>query len=382
MATIGIMAAVSAPARHQARRGILGRVRLRDGLTPPLLATLLALAACGGEPAPGPAAASAPALATGVIQPVAVPTERLLDGSVEAVDEATISAQTAGRVAEILYDVNDRVPAGAVILRLQGTEQRASLQQAEAALREAQAREAEAGSRYGRIRDMYRRKVVAKAQYDQALAERDSTVARRAAAEAALTTAREGVAYTEIRAPYAGIVTARLVSVGESVTPGTPLMRGFSTEKLRVTVDVPQSLVSQVRGPARAVVYVDGRRIEASAVTVFPEADAATNTFRTRVELPPATAGLYPGMFVKVGFVTGESPRLLVPQTAVIHRSEVTAVYVVAADGRIAMRQVRLGAAFGDRIEVLAGIAPGERLALDPLAALRVLGNPGTPRDE
>jgi len=341
-----------------------------------LLLATLGLAGCGEAPPPAPAGTVAAKLATEVVQPVTVPAERELDGVIEAVNQATVSAQTAGRVAEILYDVNDFVPAGEVLLRLRSTEQRAGLQQAEAARVEARAREAEAQSRYARIRDMHERKVVAKAQLDQVAAERDAAVARLAAATAAAESAREGVAYTEVRAPYAGIVTGRLVRVGEAVAPGTPLMSGLSLEKLRVTVDIPQSLVEQVRRLRQAAVYVDGRRIEATQVTIFPQADPATNTFRTRVDLPPNSADLYPGMFVKVGFVTGEGPRLLVPKSAIVARSEVTAVYVVDDDGRLALRQVRTGGAFGDRLEILAGLAAGERVALDPAAALRSLSLP------
>jgi RND family efflux transporter MFP subunit len=223
---------------------------------------------------------------------------------------------------------------------------------------------------------MYERKVVARAQMDQAAAERDAAVARLAAARAALVSAEEGVAYTEVRAPYAGVVTARLVRVGESVSPGTPLMSGMSLEKLRVTVAIPQSLVAQVRKLGKAAVYVDGRRIEATQVTIFPEADPATNTVRARVELPPDAGDLYPGMFVKVGLVTGEGARMMVPASAVVRRSEVTAVYVVDGDGRVSLRQVRLGGAHGDRLEILAGLGAGERVALDPVAALRTLNPP------
>ena len=97
-----------------------------------------------------------------------------------------MAAQTSGRVAAILYDVNDFVPAGAVIVRLRATEQRAGLLQAQAGLREATAREAEAQTRYQRIADMYDRKVVAKATLDEATANRDAAVARLAAAKAAL----------------------------------------------------------------------------------------------------------------------------------------------------------------------------------------------------
>jgi RND family efflux transporter MFP subunit len=315
----------------------------------------------------------APALASIAVQPERSAVERELDGTIEAVNQGTVAAQTSGRVSEILYDVNDFVPAGAVIVRLRGTEQRAGLAQAQAALREATARETEAQTRYQRIADIYERKVVPKATLDEATANRDAAVARLAAARAALDTAHEGVAYTEIRAPYAGIVTKRHVEVGETVGPGTLLMSGLSLQYLRVAVDIPQSIVEQVRRIKQAAVYVDGRRIEATKLTVFPVASAPSSTFRARLELPENAADLYPGMFVKVGFVVGEAERLLVPASALLARSEVTAVYVVDPSGRTSMRQVRVGHAVADRIEILAGLVSGERVALDPIAAMKEL---------
>ncbi|HYL03763.1 MAG TPA: efflux RND transporter periplasmic adaptor subunit [Steroidobacteraceae bacterium] len=332
----------------------------------------LALAGCGGARAP-PAPSAPPPLATVAVQAERTPLERRLDGVIEAVNQGTVAAQTSGRVAAILYDVNDFVPAGAVIIRLRSTEQHAGLAQAEAALSEATARETEAQTRYRRLADMYERKVVPKATLDEATANREAAVARLAAARAGLTSAREGVAYTEIRAPYAGVVTRRLVQVGESVGPGTPLMSGLSLQFLRVTVDVPQSIVDQVRRIRQAAVYIGERRIEATHVTIFPEASAPSSTFRARLELPENATDLYPGMFVKVGFVTGTAQRLLVPAAALVERSEVAAVYVVDQHGRAAMRQVRPGDRFGDRIEILSGLVPGEHVALDPLAAAREL---------
>ena len=330
---------------------------------------------CGGAH-PGASKPAPAALQSVVVQRVRTPIERRLDGLIEAVNQGTVAAQTAGRVEAILYDVNDFVPAGAVIIRLRATEQRAGLAQAEAALHEATSREAEAQSRYQRIADMYDRKVVPKATLEEVAANRDAAVARLAAARAALESAREGVAYTEVRAPYAGIVTKRLVQVGETVSPGTPLMSGLSLQYLRVTVDVPQSIVAQVRQIRKGAVYVDGRRIEATRVTVFPEASSVSNTFRARLELPENATDLYPGMFVKVGFVTGEAERMLVPARSVIERSEVTAVYVIDSSGRTSMRQVRVGDRFDDRVEIISGLLPGERVALDPLAASKALSPP------
>jgi RND family efflux transporter MFP subunit len=329
-----------------------------------------------------PAVAAAPgSLATFKVAASPVPEERLLDGTVEAVNQATVSAQTAGRIAAIYVDVNDVVAAGAVIVRIRSTEQVAGLTQAQAALKEATAREAEAQSRYERISDMYQRKVVAKATFDQASAERDAAVARLIAARAGLEAAREGVAYTEVRAPYSGVVTQKLVQVGELVNPGTPLMAGASLDALRVVAEVPQSLVEQVRTVHKAVVYADGRRIESTGLTLFPSAEPQTNSFRVRIELPKGVQGLAPGMFVKIGLLTGESNLLLVPRSAVVERSEMRAVYVVAPDGRLGLRQVRLGRARDTDIEILAGLAAGETVALDPAAAAALAREQAGKRD-
>lgn len=343
-----------------------------------VIAATLALAGCS-EDGPGreQAVTQGFAIESIVLKTQRLPLERRLDGTIEAVNQGTVAAQTSGRVIEILYDVNDFVPAGAVLVRLRATEQRTGLLQAEAALREASAREAEAQVKYQRIADMYDRKVVARAMLDEATANRDAAVARLAAARAARESAQEGVAYTEIRAPYAGFVTKRLVQPGETVSPGTPIMSGLSLQFLRVAVDVPQSIVEQVRRIRKAAVYVGDRRVEAAKLTIFPEAASPSNTFRARLELPENAADLYPGMFVKVGFVVGEADRLLVPSRALVERGEVTAVYVVDTDKETSLRQLRIGHRFDDEVEVLAGLKEGERIALDPIAAMKQL-RPGT----
>ncbi|MEP7314297.1 MAG: efflux RND transporter periplasmic adaptor subunit [Pseudomonadota bacterium] len=335
-----------------------------------LAGAVLLVAACNrAEPPKTTAAASG--LATFEVQLRKVPQERRLDGVIEAVNQGTVAAQTSGRVTAINYDVNDFVPAGAVIVQLRATEQRSGLLQAEAALREALSRETEAQTRYQRVSDMYARKVVAKAMLDEVSTARDAAVARLAAARAGRDSAREGVAYTEVRAPYAGIVTRRLVQVGETVAPGTPLVSGLSLQYLRVVVDVPQSAIEQVRSIRKAAIYVGERRIEATKLTVFPEAATPSITFRARLDLPENATDLYPGMFVKAAFVVGEALRLRIPASAMVERSEVAAVYVVSPEGRVTMRQIRPGLRMDGEVEVLAGLDAGERVAVDPAAALK-----------
>lgn len=294
--------------------------------------------------------------------------ERILDGRIEAVNQATVSAQTSGRIAELPFDVNDFVDKGAVIMRFTDTEQRAALERAQAALAEADARLEQAEQEYVRVANMFENATVSQARFDQAKADRDAARARVAAARSGVGTATEQLEYTVVRAPYAGIVAKRHVELGELVSPGQPLISGLSLQSLRVNVDVPQGMFHEVRTIGEAFVYIDDERIAAERMSFFPVADAAANTFRVRVSLPDGAATLYPGMFVKVGFVVGQTKRLLIPAHAVLHRSELSAVYVIDGE-RVILRQVRLGRRFGESVEVLAGLAEGEAVATDPVSA-------------
>lgn len=310
-------------------------------------------------------------LATAEVRQVVVPRVFRLDGTVEAVHKSTISAQTSGQIEAIYHDVDDLVEKGTLLVKLKDTEQQAALRKSEAELRAAQAMLKDAESAYRRIKDLYDRGLVAKSELDTAQASLKTAAAKLDAARAALQQAREQLSYTRVTAPYSGIVTERHVQVGEVAHPGTPLMSGISLEKLRVSVDVPQSLIVPIRKQRKGGVELpDGRWLEVSELTIFPFADPASNTFKVRLMLPSGLKDLFPGMLVKSAFETGRMPVLVVPSEAVAYRSEVTAIYVVDEEGRISFRHLRLGGALGEEYRiVLAGLQVGDRVALDPVQA-------------
>lgn len=334
--------------------------------------TLLLLAACS-EPAPQEAEGSpglAATLETATVVTAPVPRETLFDGTVEAVNESTVAAQTGGRVLELPFDVGDYVPKDAVIARFTATEQQARVEAAKSGLAEAEARLTEARLNFERTRDVYQRKLIAKADLDAAEANLGSARARVEAARAALEEARQQLTYTVIRAPYAGTVVERHVQIGETVSPGTVLMTGLSLEHLRAVVEVPQHHVEPLRRHQQARLIADGESIAAAELRIPPKADPSTHTFRAMVYLPEGDHGVFPGTLVKVAFVSGIEERLLVPPRAVVRRGELTTVYVVSSEGRVSLRYVRTGTPGVDgAVPVLSGLHPGERVALDPIAA-------------
>ncbi len=289
--------------------------------------------------------------------------ERTLNAVIEAVNKATVSAQTSGRVTKIYFDVDDVVHKGDVLLRMRDRKQRARFNAAKA-------RHVEAEVEYRRMKEIYAKKLVARARLDKA-------EARLKSAKAGMEQAQESLENTIVRAPYSGIVVKRYVEVGETARVGERLFTGLSLESLRASVNLPQDLINVVRKLKRArVIWGSGleqgrsQSMMAKSMTISPYADPVSHTFLLRVNLPPGQHGMYPGMAVKVAFVTREVKKLLVPITAVVHRSEVSAVYVMDKNGTLSMRQVRLGSRVNAKqVEILAGLQAGERIARDPLAA-------------
>lgn len=340
-----------------------------------IASTLLALAACGSEPA-APAMPPLPKLQTLTVGGTADATGSRWDGVVEAVQQADLTAQTAGRVTAVNVDVNGRVAKGDVLLRLTAVEQQAGVNTARAQLRAAEAAAAEAEANYRRYAALAGGQYVSRSQIDQARAARDSAVAARDAARAQVAQASQQTDYTVVRAPFSGIVSARRVEPGESVAPGQPLMAMYAPGALRIEVQVPQSEADAIRAAGSArVALADGRTVDAAEVVVFPAADPATHSVSVRVTLPDLENAPAPGVTAKVLFpVATAAPvgTVNIPASALVQRGEVSGVYVIAGN-RIALRQVRLGQRSGDRIEVLAGLKAGDVVAADPVAAVQAL---------
>lgn len=294
------------------------------------------------------------------------------EATVEAVKQSTLAAQVSGRVAAVYFDAGDFVKAGTVILRLSAQELASAVAGSQAQVAQAEANLAHARANYQRQQLLFQQKFISQAALDRATADFQ-------AAEAAARAARAGVGqtaavkgYTVITAPYSGVVATRHVEVGETVAPGTPLMTGFDPKDMRVIATLPQYKLAAVKASPRVAVEIPSldRWIDATGVTVLPSADAATHTVKVRIDLPSGLEGVIPGMFARAHFSVGSARKLVIPSSAVVRRAEVTAVYVVSKDNKVSLRQVRLGTPNGrGQVEVLAGLNPGETLALDPVKA-------------
>ena len=297
--------------------------------------------------------------------------EYIFDATLEAVNQSTVSAQTSGRIVELPFDINDYVKKSEVIVRFRDTEQSASVNAARANLGEAAARETEARSEFKRVSDVHKKGLISSAAMDRTEANLNAAIARKKSAQASLNRAEEALEQTVVRAPYAGIVVERHVQMGELATPGARLMTGLSLEHLRAIVDIPQSFMDKIRANSTATLILPNQqRLAVERLRIFPTADPTTHTFRIRAQLPEGQHGVYPGMLVKIAFAVGEKQELTVPANAVVQRSEITAIYIQSQSGEISFRAIRTGhKTADDRIPVLAGLKPGERVITDPESA-------------
>lgn len=321
-------------------------------------------------------AAGADALSTWTVSSTAMPGLASHDGTVEAVRQTVVSAQVAGAVVALPVKAGQRVKAGQLLARLDA---RAAEQQAGAAAAQvevARAAQRAATLEVQRQRQLFSSRFISQAALDEAEARFQTASAQANAQLAAAQAARTETGYFTVKAPYDGIVTEVSVMPGDMAMPGRALLTVFDPSSLRVAVAVPETTAAGLRDrPATpASIELGGQRVTATRWEVLPAADAVTHTVTVRLELP-AGATATPGSFARAWLPAtaggAAAQRIVIPAHAVVQRAELKAVYVVGADGRALLRQVRLGVAHGEQVEVLSGLKAGERVATDPQAAAR-----------
>ncbi len=321
-------------------------------------------------------------------------------GYVVARRQATVSAKITGKVREVLIEEGQRVEEGQVMATLDPIDADAQRELAasqlaaarsEIAAVQAQLTEAEANA--ARLGSLAQQQLVSKAQFDQAIAERDALRARLQAAQrnaqvagSGLRIARQGVDNTIVRAPFAGIVVAKAAQPGEIVSPlsagGGFTRTGIGTivdmDSLEVEVDVGENFIGRVQPkmPVEATLnaYPDWK-IPAEVIAIIPTADRGKATVKVRIALKQKDARIVPDMGVRVAFLEAARPAaavkpgVLVPAAALAQRDGDDVAFIVA-DGEARQRTLKLGRTLGDDREVLEGLAGGDSVVLDPSADL------------
>jgi multidrug efflux pump subunit AcrA (membrane-fusion protein) len=371
---------------------------------------ILALAACGKEPAQPSKAPEPPVVrnvTVGVVTKAEVDDTAEVMGTVKSRTTTTLSSKIVGRILALHVHEGSEVQVGQLLVELDDRDMAAQVRRAEAGLREAESALAEvdraiaaaaAGrvateaqrdlaattlARYQRLLD---RKSVAPQEYDQVVARHKAAVAdvERAAAEAQaiqakrqqvqarieaaraeLTSAQVMQGYARIAAPISGVVTAKHAEVGSLAAPGTPLLTLEDSRRYWLEAAVPESQAVSIRRGQSLAVQVEAAGMSAAAIVseIVPAADPTTRTTVVRLDLP-ASPRLRSGLFGRARVPVGRRQAIRVAREAVVERGQLQGVYVVGQDNIARFRLIRTGEVRQGTIEILSGLTGGERVVL------------------
>ena len=303
-------------------------------------------------------------------------------GTLHARETSVLSAQVVGRVEKVLVREGDHVSAGQTLAILDDATLRASAEQADAAVAAAESQQVAAktnadlaASTLARYKQLQEQKSVSAQEMDEVSRRAEASNAQLAAlnAQANAAKAQAGGAhamlqYARIRAPFAGVITARMVDPGALASPGAPLLQVDRDGPLQLQATIDESAMSAVHIGMSVPVHVDGASIAGQAGKVeqiVPAADVSSHTFLIKIALVPSKQ-MRAGMYGTAEIPTGTHPAILVPASAIVRRGSLSCAYVLDSGGIAQLRYVTTGAAQGSSLEVLSGVSGGEKLIDNP----------------
>ena len=271
-------------------------------------------------------------------------------GTIRSVNEAVIAPKVTGTIKEMPVELGSTVKKGDLLIQISAGEISARVSQAQIQLDQAR-------------RNLEREKKLLQKQAATA-EEVKSLEEKYAIAEAMHREALTMLSYTTLSAPFDGVITAKIASVGDLATPGTPLLRMETSDTLQVEASVPEALVLQIRtGDLLAVhIPVAGLDLQGVVAEIAPGADPLSRTATVKINID-SRPQLRSGQFARVIIPGNRKESLFVPATAVHPFGQMEKIFVIS-DNRAHLRLVRTGADTGDQVEILAGLEPGEVIAV------------------
>lgn len=286
-------------------------------------------------------------------------------GSVRAVHETSVGSKLLARVIEVNVRSGQAVEAGDVLIRLDDTDIKARLKQAEASLAAARARFDQAAADEKRYSNLVKDRIVSQQEYDRAVATVKATQAEVRRSEEAINEVQALLDWATIRAPMSGVVVEKKVEVGDTVGPGQTLVVLYDPQRMQLVAAVRESLALRLEVGQSIPVRLENldKECEGTIAEIVPQAAAASRAFDVKVT-GPCPPGVYSGMFGRV-LIPLENERVIaIPRSAVRHVGQLELVDVVD-NGRLVRRAVRIGRSLDDqRVEVLSGLKAGEKVAL------------------
>lgn len=321
----------------------------------------------------GPRPEAAPLkVETAVIDTRDVPRIVPLTGTLMAELRTELTANASGRVVQTYVERGQRVALGATLAQLDIRSAKAAAAEAQASVASAKTQLDAARAECERYDGLVARGAITKQEHDRQTASCKQQLAAVAVSQARASSASIAVGDGTIRAPFAGVVTERMVSVGDYVQPSSKVVTLVVSNPLRLQLTVPERRISDVKEGALVTFEagaLPGRIFSGTVRYLGGEVRQATRDLVVEAVVPNGDGALLPGMFVDVSLHAGERPMPVVPKSAVFDTGQEKSLYVVK-DERLELRIVKLGVEAGDDIALEAGAAAGEVVVKSPSPSL------------
>jgi membrane fusion protein (multidrug efflux system) len=280
-------------------------------------------------------------------------------GTARANESVDITTKVSNLVTAVRFQDGETVRRGQVLVELDSAQARADLAEAEAA-------RTESTSQYNRSRELASTRAVSESQLEQLEAQMKANVARVAAANARLED-------TVVRAPFAGRVGLRRVSVGSLISPGTVITTLDDTSVIKIDFAVPENFLGSLHEDLPVIALAaafPGREFVGKVGSVDSRVDPVTRSLTVRALMPNPDNLLKPGMFLNVRLARDERDALIIPEAALVPEQSRQFVFV-AAEGQAQRREVQIGTREPGRVEIVAGLQAGERVVVEGTQKVR-----------
>jgi len=293
-----------------------------------------------------------------------IPNSESAVGTIRAVHETTIGSRILATVKEVNLKAGQRVNEGDVLVKLDDADVQAKLQQAKAAVISAEAAHAKAVIDEERLRGAWKTGAASRSDYDKAEAALKSTTADLTLYRQKVKEVEAMLDYATVRSPMDGVVIDKKVDVGDTVTPGQPLLSMFDPKQMQLVASVRESLAHKLQIGQNIGVKIDflDKLCMGTISEIVPEAQSASRSFQVKVT-GPCPAGIYTGMFGRIIIPLEDEQVLVIPRRAVRNVGQLELVEVVE-NGQSGTRAIRTGRVLGDEVQVLSGLRKGEQVVV------------------
>ena len=336
---------------------------------PILTVALILLTSCNGEKKEAPAKELAIAVKVSGISSDDNSPFVTASGKIEAENSANLSTRMMGYVTKIHVQVGQKVGAGQLLVSINNTDLQAKKAQVDASIHQATAAYSNAKKDYDRFVNLFK-------QQSASQKELDDITARYEMAKAGLEGARQmrneilaQFSYSNITAPFSGVVTNTFVKEGDMANPGMPLVSLEGASKLQVTAMISENDIVSIKKGMTVNVLVKSSNVTLTG-KVSEVSISASNTggqYLVKVNLDKTDASVLSGMFVNVQFPVAnktqmvETNRILVPENALVKQGQLSGIYTIATGNIAILRWLRIGKTFGNQVEVLSGLSANEQ---------------------